>query len=360
MDERMGWILLLEECQSINEDNYSFIDYEICSEVRIPGVLNYKNLLLCHIYEERNDNGLYSYILRVRFPEKEFKFDEQKYSKDGYYFSGGIIGELLSIFSFYFRTRFYLRAMITGEITEQETRTRHEYKFDYHKCDVYSNIEMVQDGGRNWAHEHGLSSFLDDLLLIDQKYHLKLMISLHLYSESIKDIGSDCQLFFIKMVSSVESLLEFIPKDHDHLDKKLSQLVTNGHFSGDEGEQIYSWLNNRSIRQRFCSFFTLYSSGFFKGGKRNAPHCHIRRGDLSNYIKRIYDARSKYLHSGVPMYLSTDLRQKDAMLWDLDPTCGKMSDRRNISSSTKLPRVRWFEGISHHCIQGFIKSLLVH
>jgi len=58
IDNRMQWILLLEEIERSGGKNIYYEEYEICSETRISGLLNYRNgFLLCSLLEEKNKQG---------------------------------------------------------------------------------------------------------------------------------------------------------------------------------------------------------------------------------------------------------------------------------------------------------------
>ncbi|NTV41513.1 MAG: hypothetical protein HGA61_04570, partial [Candidatus Moranbacteria bacterium] len=86
-DNRMQWVLMLEECEKNKSKKEYFTEYEICSEVRIPGVLDYGDgALQCSIFQEANKEGLYAYIVRIKHIKKEYKFNVDDYSKEGYYF----------------------------------------------------------------------------------------------------------------------------------------------------------------------------------------------------------------------------------------------------------------------------------
>lgn len=354
-DNRMQWILEVEEIKLNPDGKKYFTDYEICSEVRIPGVLEYENgSISCGLYQEADRDGLYTYLLRICHLEKEYKFDNSNYSKEGYYFDEGLVGELLSIFSFYFQARFYLKATIQGELTAKSMRWRIENDFVYKKANKLQNFEMFTGKDRNWATENGIKKFLDNIRSLHSDYHQCLIRSFYWYRQAIKEIGGDRQLFFIRMVSAVESILTYIEAESDNLEIKLTSLSNN--FTNDENIAIADWLSNRKIKQRFNKFFILYSKGFFKGGKRKASHCYIKKSDLSNFTSRIYKARSAYLHEGKPMYLSFDLRMDEAKYWDVDPSQGMMVDRKKFGANEKLPRLRWFERIVNYCIKKFIEE----
>ncbi len=357
-DNRMQLILIVEECKRSKNKKAYFTEYEICSEGRIPGVLDYgSGALLCSLLQEKNQKGLYTYAVRVKHIEKEYKFDESSYSKEGYYFENGLIGELMALFSVYFQARFYLKATVTGELTSKSLRLRSENEFQYKIPNPFLNFEMFSDQKRNWAYPDGLNAFLDTIGKLDQKYHQNLIRAFYWYAEAIKEIGIDHQLFFIKMVSAVESLLKFVEISPDSLNEKLRALIKNNSFTNDESSAIERWFENRMIRQRFASFLLQHSNNFFKGGKRKARHCHIYKNQLDKYAKHIYDARSAYLHNGNPMYLSQDMRGEYAKDWDLDPSLGMMSDRKKFAASEKLPRTRWFERLVNLCFKNFIKHL---
>lgn len=358
-DNRMQWILAIEEVKQAKKKDAYFTDYEICSEVRIPGVLNYGNgALMCSLFQEADSNGLYTYIVRVKHVFKEYKFDESKYSKEGYYFKDGLIGELLAIFSIYFQARFFLKATISGELTPKSVRMRHENKFRYVRTHPCRNYEMfTTDKERNWAHKDGLKIFLDHIKGIAQSYHQGLMRAFFWYLEAVKEIGVDSQLYFIKMVSAIEALLQFLPKNTDKFEHKLLKVVKGNSFDTDEIQEVCNWLINRKIGHRFATFFKTYSIGFVKGGKRKAKHCYIPKKDADDYIRRIYNSRSAYLHTGKPMYLSEDMVMDSARKWDLDGSSGMMADRKKFDDKEKLPRMRWFERISNYSMKKFLGSI---
>lgn len=361
MDNRMQWILKLEELEKAHEERVYYTEYEICSEARITGVFTYKNgAFESSLYQEADDNNLYTYILKIKDIEKSFEYNKNDYSKNGYYFKEGMVGEIITLFSFYFQVRFYLKATISGVMRSHRIRTRIEKKFLYKKSidDLTClNIEMFSEQNRNWCKDNGLSNFFDSIIKLDQKYHQSLIYALHWYSVAIKEIGIDHELFFIKMVSSVESLLNISNMEPDDLEKKITQLNSEKIFSPDEWNQIKNWLDNRKIRKRFSGFIKDYSEGFFVEVVGSATHCYILENDVIKYSNRIYDARSAYLHTGKSMFLSMDMRSEESKKWDTDPCLGTSADRNTRSEEEKLPRTRWFERIVNYSLKSFIKSL---
>jgi hypothetical protein len=361
IDKRMEWILRLEEFEKATDPTTYCTEYEICSEVRISGVFTYGNgMMMCSLFQEADDRGLFTYILRINHVEKEFEYDENKYSTEGYYFKDGLIGEILAMFSIYFQSRFFLKAVISGEMTATSIRTRFEKNLRYKKMEDISclDIEMFSDQNRNWCRNNGLNNFLDSIISIDEVYHQNLIRSLHWYTEAIKELGVNHELFFIKMVSSVEALLEFVEVQNDVFSNKLYKLTEADLFDSEEGNEIKNWLTNRKIGKKFVSFLMKYSQGFTEEIPKVATHCYIKEAEIKDYARRIYNARSAYLHTGKPMYLSMDMRADDMQKWDVDPSGGMMVDRKKFSEKEKLPRMRWFERLVNYSLRKFIEEKL--
>jgi hypothetical protein len=361
VDNRMEWILRLEEFEKVGDSPTYCTEYEICSEVRIPGVFTYGNgMMMCSLFQEADDLGLYTYILRINHVQKEFEYDENKYSTEGYYFKDGLIGEILAIFSVYFQARFFLKAIISGEMTPMSIRTRFEKNLRYKRIGDISclDVEMFTDQNRNWCRDNGLANFLDSITLIDGMFHQNLIRSLHWYAEATKELGVNHELFFIKMVSSVEALLEFIEVRNDVFSDKLYKLMEGDLFDAEEGNEIKNWLTNRKIGKKFVSFLVKYSQGFTGEIPKVATHCYVKEDEIKDYARRIYNARSAYLHTGKPMYLSMDMRADDMQIWDVDPSGGMMVDRKKFSEKEKLPRMRWFERLVNYSLRKFIEEKL--
>ncbi|MBP7671189.1 hypothetical protein KA119_02765 [Candidatus Gracilibacteria bacterium] len=353
VDSRMNWILHIEEVNSSKTKSAYYTEYEICSEVRITGQLNYKDdSIRCQLLEEKNAKGLYTYQLTVKHIEKEYKFNRNNYSNEGYYFEEGLVGELLAIFSVFFQCRFYLKTSCTN------SGFRYRYKFTYSQPEKLINYEMFTNQNRNWCNQNNnLEDFLNKIISLNQKYHQKLINSFFWYAEGIKELGINSQLFFIKMTSCIEPLLKFTPnKKSNDLERKVTNLIRKSIFNNSETEELENWLKNRNIKKRFVNFIAKYSKGFFKSGRRKRKNSHIYKSKLNEFTKIIYNARSKFLHEGTPMYLSMEPNIDSEKHVDIDGTLGMMSDRKKFNTKEKLPRPRWFERIVNHCLQNFIEE----
>src|SRR3989338_8449866 len=128
-DNRMAWIRNLERLSKSSKGAY-YSEFEIASECRIVGPLNYKGgKIRCSPFSMDKDmNGLYHYLLSIKYPQYSGSYNE-KADKKGYYFKEGEIGELLALFSLHFQRRFYLVATYQGELTSKSVKTKFENNF---------------------------------------------------------------------------------------------------------------------------------------------------------------------------------------------------------------------------------------
>lgn len=355
---RMRWIRYIEASNSqilSNTLNWHHEYYEFASDKEIRGFLNYANgLILCSIEEERDVNGLFKYLLRFKYfvPSEPFAFDETNYSKDGYYFQHGMIGELLSIFSVYFQARFFLIAQRSGDLTEHRLSRRNQYTLNFKKLDDVLHAQLLKKSDYSWD---TVSVFLDQLRDIDSVDHQRIINAFFWYAEAVRELGNNVELFFVKMVSCIESLAQnkqFIYKDD--LNKKLEQFQQSFELTHEEKSEINNWLNNRKIQYKFVQFIQKYSHGFFKGGNRKPKECFIKKGDAERNLINIYSARSKYLHSGDTMYHCDDyMGYRD---WDVFPGSGLMVDQKKFFKREQIPRSKWFESIVNYSLKSFINS----
>lgn len=355
-DNRMGWIRNLEKLNKKEADSY-FVEYEIATECHIAGVLDYGNgIILCGgLTIEKDENGLYHYLLKVKYAGVEEPYYNNKANKKGYYFKDGILGEFLSVFSLYFQCRFYLIATFTGELTNHGLKIKTGNRFIYRACNPLIHPQIFSSKSRNFA--VGLSDFLDTVKSLDTKYHQQFILAGSHYARSLKEIGVDSEMVFIRLVSAIESISKFI-KLNKKVDlfsgKTFEDIVKGGVLSKTETEELKKTFENRKSKARFITFVEKYSGGYFRGGNYKAKHCKIPKTQLPKVLRTIYDTRSAYLHNGEPMYLSQPMHGGEK--WDTDPSMGMIVDNRSFSVSQKLPFTYFFEGLVRQCLLNFLKQ----
>ena len=362
-DNRMAWIRNIDKLKESNNGSY-FIEHEVATECHIPGVLDYDGgkILCAGLTMAKNKNGLYHYSIRIQHSKSEEPYYNKKANKKGYYFRDGIIGELLSLFSLYLQCRFYLTATYSGELSSKGLKTKIEHNFLYRPCNHQIHPKIFENNkSRNFA--IGLSDFLNSVKTFKPKQHQQFILSCYHYAKAIKEVGIDREMVFIRLVSSAEVLAKNIvltQRDNSLLGKKFSDIFKNCNLCKNQKEQLKEILkigkdgliNIEKSRLKFISFIKKYSKGCLKGGNWKAKDLKISRKDLPKALRKIYDARSGYLHNGEPMCLS--LFWKRAKGWDTDPSLGMLVDNRRISVTKKLPYEYWFENIIRCCLLNYL------
>ena len=360
-DNRMSWIRHIEFVKTKKKKYHSYEEYELACECRITGGLDYKKgaIYCSFLTSEKDRDGLYHYSLRIRTayndpndptPYRDYKSANSK----GYYFKAGIAEELISLFSVFFQCRFYVVAT-NSYLPNSYRRIRNEKDLIYKPSEPGIHPTIFSEKSRSFS--IGLTEFLDRTISLPVKLHQDFLWASFQYSQALRQVGIDTEMVFIKLVSAIEILsthIDIDPAVDVFNGRKLSEVLDLSTLDEGQKEKVEKIFLVRNSGLRFVSFIEKYCTSFFKGGKSIAEHCKIRRSALVPVLKKIYSARSEYLHNGESMYLSTPLRMKEARNWDTDPSRGMMIDNRSFSASLKLPFAHFFESLVRHCLINFL------
>src|SRR5262249_1004922 len=134
IDNRMQWIRNLEALSTAT--HHYTVECELGSECRISGLLDYSNgkIICAPLTTEKAKNGLFLYNLSVKV-RYGGQLPNVQADERCYVFKDGLVGELISLMSLYFRCRFYLISsrMLPDDPTRGMTIKR-EYDFLYESC----------------------------------------------------------------------------------------------------------------------------------------------------------------------------------------------------------------------------------
>jgi len=360
-DNRMLWIRNIDKLKE-SEDGSYFFDFEIATERHIGGVLDYEEgKIRCGMFTlERDRNGLFHYLLRIQFPKIDEYYNENA-DEEGYFFVS-VLEELLSLFSLFFQCRFYLVATYSGELDGEGSKTKTEHNFLYKSCDYNVHPKIFKHSNNNFS--LGLSDFLDLIRELKVEKHYQFILCCYNYSKALKEIGVDREMVFIRLVSSIEILSEdfnLSEKDNPLNNKNFKDIILNKlDLTILQEEQFWELLNVnkeglikiKKTSKKFIQFIKEYSKGALKGG--NYKGKKITKINLIKTLRKIYCARSKYLHSGYSMYLSNFMRGFEK--YDMDPSLGTTADNRRLKAkNNKMPYESWFENIVRCCLLNYVK-----
>ncbi len=355
----MSWVRHIDCVKFRKKKDQYFEEYEIATECRITGGLDYeKGLISCSFLTfEKDENGLYKYLLRIKSATHGEQNDSRYLDvhKSGYYFKEGVAEEFISLFSLYFQCRFYIVA--TSTIFSNGQKHRSERYLKYRRTEGGIHPTIFSDKTRSFS--VGLVEFLDKIRSLPTEFHQDFLWASFQYLQSLRQVSLDTEMVFIRLVSAVEILSKYIDMDSSvdiFSAREIHEIVDVTSLSKEQQDKLKEIFSVRNSKLRFVSFIKKYCTRFFKGGKSRAEHCKIRKDALVPTLKTIYSARSAYLHSGESMYLSMPLRMKEARTWDTDPSMGMTIDNRSFSGSQKLPFAHFFESLVRHCLLNFLKD----
>jgi len=356
-DNRMGWIRNLEALAGRGQQYAA--EYELGSECPILGLLDYADgqIICAPLSPQKSRSGLWLYNLILRFPAGPHDHIARIREADakGYYFKDGILGELLALMSLFFQCRFYL---ISSRLVLENPRLGMGLKMEYpvvrEECDPGIHLPVFQDTGRNLA--VGFKEFLDCVKTLDQGLHQAFVLACYHYRRAINEIGVDPEMVFIRLVSAIEALSKnhTLTSKDDALEKQgIADFIAQSRLSSEQKHELQTIFDVRKSRKRFIRFIEQHCSGFFRGGSFKG-NLKIRRADLGKVLDNIYNARSRYLHAGEPMYLSRPMRGGEK--WDAEPSLGMIADNRKFHRSQKLPYAHFFEGLVRHSLLNYLKA----
>jgi hypothetical protein len=354
LDNRMEWIRNVEKLNGTLASIYTG-EYELASESYIPGIFDYENgSILCGVMTcDKDPKGFYKYLLKIKYPYNDEEHRFKKATNKGYLFKGGIPGELISLLSLFFQSRFFLLSAYSGDLTSGSLKLKTEYSPQLGYCRPYFDPDIYPDGKRNFS--IGIGDFLEKLRKMDAVYHQDVILGSYNYSRALREFGIDEEMVFIRLVSAIEPFAKWVnlDKKNDLFDgASLDDILKKNALSKNGRKELASIFEVRKAKAKFNAFIEFHSKGFFKGGNFKASHVRIKKSGLSAALNAIYDGRSVYLHDGEILYLSRPMR--GGQKWDTDPTVGMIMGNRRFSAKKKLPYGSWFQRLVRYCIMHFI------
>jgi hypothetical protein len=350
-DNRMMWVRIAEGLKA--SGIFQTVDAEFASETRIFGALEYENVFSVAPTTFRPDtSGLWKYTLRLSYPESQEPNAEP--TKDGYVFREGPLGELLAAMAFCLECRIFLVSTVDSLPGSNFGHLKTEY--NVYRGLTGPTIDPVAFSSveRNFA--KGMAEFFDLLRSIHPRHHFAVANALNHYARALREIGVDDEMVFIRLVSAIEAVAEAVDVSRDSLAQRaLAAITTTSELTSHEREEISKLLRTRKVKQRFIEFLVTHSVDFLDGEANSSSHTLVSHKSLPEVVAAIYDARSAYLHSGDPMYLSRYWPENPT--WQTGSTVGMIWQSRRYSAKQKLPYAHFFHRLVRHCILAHLRIL---
>jgi hypothetical protein len=351
-DNRMRFIRLLEG----TEPREFCTEFEFASETRIAGQLDYSNgdLILRFLTFEPNRDGLLKYTLSIR-EAAAYRLPVTQGSDDGYYFGGSLVDEILSLASLFLRSRIFVIASVVRSIGGPPM-TKYEYDFSYIQPQRQADRHLFDASLRNFV---PLGEFLNEVRKLPEAFHHRFGNSARLYALALREIGVNDQLAYIHLVSAIEILSQdqALPIQRDPLQEvmdKIKALLDEEKSRPEAKAELGNLFKHRKSLARFIAFVSEHSqSSVIEKPQTGFLEYKIYRDTLPDALKRIYTARSNFLHAGAAMYLSDP--RKVPPECDYDFSAGQTIDNRKFPEEEKLPNISFFESLVRNCLLEYLK-----
>jgi len=353
-DGRMFWMRMLEAAK--NDKSAPVLESEFSSEVKIPGLLDYADgaLVSSFLTLAPDPSGMHKYALRVRTPASSPEMSWADGAPKGYEFRKGPIGELIALFSLAFEARLYHVATSSASLG---SGIRLKTEFWPIRGLAGPNIDPVVfcDTDRNFT--NSLPPLLDELLQIPARYHQRIITAADHYGRALRYIGIEDEMVYVRLVSAIETVAYDHRISGDLFDGiRAEQVLKLDMLSEAQQEELVRTFETRKAKARFVGFLVRHSGGFFDGEAREPVHTQVTPETLPAIATAIYNARSGYLHSGEPMYISRGIPMFAG--WHMDASVGVRSGDRKYVAKQKLPYLVFAHRLVRHCLLAYIRNLV--
>ena len=275
-------------------------------------------------------------------------------TREGYLFRGGLVDELAALLSLRLQARFYVLSTSLRGVMSHDLPLKTEFAPLRMPAGPYRDAVVFSEADRNLCTH--LLPFLDQIRSVPPKYHLEVAIAANHYARALREIGVDEEMVFVRLVSAIEKMAapQAIPEDPlNELD--LENLIRVSDLGAAQLQELRTMFRTRRTKARFIAFLQEYSAGFFHTERREPSHTQVTPENLMSVAAAVYDARSGYLHSGDPMYLSRPIPQFPN--WHMAPSEGMTWQDRSFKAAQKLPRADFFHRLVRHCLLARIGAL---
>jgi len=333
------------------------IEAELGSEVLVPGLVDYASgaVWLRPVTFTLDQAGLFKYVLRLRCAERTVPEGEAVPSEflrigtsNGYVYPSGSAGELVALLSLVVQARFYLLSVTMRHGPNGDGIHKTEWAPLRAGNGVHLDRVLFTAGHANTTQ---LAPLLDRVRSIRSEHHLAVAVAADHYARAVRLVGVDEEMVFVRLVSAVEKIMG------NHAEDALSQKVlAHDGFTDEERKALKTTFQARRSGARFIEFLLKYSAGFFAGEATEPAHTQVTPENLKTVARAIYNARSGYLHSGDPMYLSPVNQVLPG--WHMGATVGQTWQDRSFSRAQKLPCADFFHRLVRHCILARIDEMV--
>jgi hypothetical protein len=342
--------------EKVHVDNAEVYSIEFKTEMTITGIGSARNsnLLVGPTVESLiyGTTDLKTYELKLSYridsdaPEKRII-----HTKKGYYHPFGVSGELGDLLSIFFHTRIYVTTSSQGQLTENSIRSRQVKKVIRGNIPRWYINHIIQPNQKNFL---DFIVFLESLEKLPKSKHQQFINACTNYNLALQQIGISNDMAFVRLVSAIESISNNLrlTASETSINTDLFNDILKNVENENQKLELKEIFQARKSTQKFKRFIEKYSSNYL-ATRTNIQYGKINDDNIDTVLSRVYRARSNYLHTGTPMFISE--HWEDGKM-DMDSTTGMGIGSKWFSEGEKIPTLEFFEGLTRHCIVSYLEE----
>ena len=341
-DQRMFFIRNIEYLDE-GSDEFITREYEVLTDSHVVGEIFFGPYYFT-IWEFGKTIEGEKRKLCLRIKEKKFLGNEyDTATRHGFYHGGGIAEEIVALSSLALHGRFIL-----GTIVRDDDKPRmYASRYGYIDGSLIKGKKKIKE----------LSQFFELIKGLKVECHLKFILAVRLYHQALLVIEDQPDIAYLNLVSSIETLCQDYSIENmtlSQIDETLANLVKSI-----ENEALMNEIEKAILRReklinkKFVSFIMDYTEDSFWKRKDRPEYGRVNPDQFEDILKRIYNQRSKYLHSGEPFPKSIYfVPVADA---EIDEANAMTSKDKRWEQKDFIPYPHFFEKLVNHVLKNFLK-----
>lgn len=344
-DKRMQFIRNIEVLTNKNIETH-VTEYEVITDAHIVGEFTYGPYYFT-VWEigikQEGEKRKLCLRIRERALSKDYQPSETA-TRSAYYHGGGIADELLALASLSLRRKFQLGPIVRMNDIPRILSLRKDW------------IDRSLVTGRS-----NLEELLELLKLVEglnSDYHQRFILAVRLYHRALLLIEEQPDLAYLNLISAIETLCQ----DHDigkitisDLDQEIAELMDSMENKDLRNKIEQAILKReRFIGRRFVAFIIDHTDEDFWTKEKRPEHGRIEPKDLANLLKRIYERRSRTLHTGEPFPAS--IFSPPIMGAEIDFSLNVIKGEKKWEPKDFIPHPYFFERLVNHVLKTFLEK----
>lgn len=267
------------------------------------------------------------------------KGDHIKASKDGFYHGITPLEELAALFSLHFSSSFEV-----GQVVRSDDRPR---RWSFQRAD-----QKIEVAGRNL--EGALTTInLAANLVGDMK--LPFMLGLKFHSLALRQWKTEPEMAFISFVSAIEAVAQSYGREEEiGFDSNLEGLLSRIADADLQANLRRTLWQRGAVKRKVLAFIEDHTTDDFWNDPSRpiGEFLRVQPEDFKGLMKRVYDARSAFLHTGAP---PPPVFKQTVLGAEVDPSLGAQHGDKKWDREEYLPHLSFIARLVQHLLITFLK-----